>query len=1120
MLRRLATYLTTIILTALVSVSVSAQSDPVIFSDPINFSTFNAPLSLSVGDLDGNQNYFLVVATQGSNDFSILTGNGFGGFSLPTSFQSNGVSPNSVVAADFNEDGNSDVVVAADPIVVTHFGDGIGNFPESRGNFNGLNPITELVLGDFDNDGFQDLAGVFTINFSAVSVMLGDGGGGFRRWGNFVNSPLSFPFPKAKSLATGDMDHDGHDDIIVANTNPSHISAMWANDEGAFFESTVVGLDLHASAITILDVDRDGNLDIVTANPDRNDVAVFFGNGNRGFSAPAFWVVGDSPSALWAADLSDDGILDLAVVNKGSNDVSVLVGDGVGNYSGPFNFEVGSAPIAVVAEDFNLDGLMDLAIANQSSADISILTNLREAEFQVYSITPDVGGDSGIVSVNISGRLIEDGVTVSLESGAGTISTQAPAVTKSGTIISTSFDLTGQVLGVYDVVVTNPNGSSDTIKEGFTIEEGRPAKLWMEVLGRDLVRAGNPMFYQIQYGNSGNVDWDGLAFITIQIPQELGAGRIEFDNQLVRSFDPATGKTNLGSQMFLPNAITLPIVSPGPAPHVINVRFNAGQPGVDVNMEMKLFEIPSTNLTMAESVYLLYQAKAFELGIPFPDLDELFKQAMLKALNDTIKELLKQFTIEIAVEVSLADYPELLREAVKSALDTIESTYSAASQAYRAVWTLMNEPDNWEFFESALQANFQSLGNIPDIPGLPPGSTPLPISESPQYSQRVRVVGSIDPNDKIGPAGYGEDRHISGAQPLTYILYFENLESATAPALEVVVSDRLDPELFLLNTLSFGRIEFGDRQLIPPPGLRQFSTLVDLRPQNDLLVRVNLNLNTVTGQLTARLTGVDPDTGEFPDDPLAGFLPPNVNSPEGEGSVAFTVYPRTTLLTGTLIPNRASIIFDLNAPIFTPEWSNTIDNDRPLSTLNLDSSANRTQIELSLAASDVGSGLFRTTIFASENDGPFSPWLVTAATDTVAVFQADPSINYSFYSEARDNAGNIQDRAGSQVISVHTESLTATEYSFSLSENYPNPFDRETTITYSLSDPRFVRIEVFNLIGQRVKTLVTSEQVAGSHKVTWSGENEMGIPMANGLYFYRIEMADFSKTRMMIMMRR
>ena len=133
------------------------------------------------------------------------------------------------------------------------------------------------------------------------------------------------------------------------------------------------------------------------------------------------------------------------------------------------------------------------------------------------------------------------------------------------------------------------------------------------------------------------------------------------------------------------------------------------------------------------------------------------------------------------------------------------------------------------------------------------------------------------------------------------------VETATAPAQEVIITDQLDAEKMDLTTLALGPIVFGEQLIIPPAGRSNFGTEVDLRPDNDLVVKIEVTLDAETALLTWRFTALDPDTGEPPEDPLAGFLPPNVTPPEGDGSVLFTVMPKSGLPTDTEITNEASI---------------------------------------------------------------------------------------------------------------------------------------------------------------------------------------------------------------------
>lgn len=166
---------------------------------------------------------------------------------------------------------------------------------------------------------------------------------------------------------------------------------------------------------------------------------------------------------------------------------------------------------------------------------------------------------------------------------------------------------------------------------------------------------------------------------------------------------------------------------------------------------------------------------------------------------------------------------------------------------------------------------------------------PDPDPPNPGARQAVTIVVAIDPNDLVGSPGVAAARWVNDEQPLKYAIYFENKPDATSPAADVIVTDQLDVANMDLSTFSLGPIAFGGRQVIPPPGLSQFSTDVDLRPGNNLIIRINAGLDKATGLVTWRFTSLDPATKLPTSDPLAGFLPPNVTPPQGDGSVLFTI---------------------------------------------------------------------------------------------------------------------------------------------------------------------------------------------------------------------------------------
>ncbi len=91
--------------------------------------------------------------------------------------------------------------------------------------------------------------------------------------------------------------------------------------------------------------------------------------------------------------------------------------------------------------------------------------------------------------------------------------------------------------------------------------------------------------------------------------------------------------------------------------------------------------------------------------------------------------------------------------------------------------------------------------------------------------------------------------------------------------------------------------------------------------------------------------------------------------------------------------------------------------------------------------------------------------------------------------------------------------------SYSLGQNYPNPFNPTTNFVVSLPQATHLRVEVFNLLGQKVTTLANEERPAGSYTITWKGTTQDGRPVTSGVYFVRMETPKFNSVRKLMLMK-
>ncbi len=302
----------------------------------------------------------------------------------------------------------------------------------------------------------------------------------------------------------------------------------------------------------------------------------------------------------------------------------------------------------------------------------------------------------------------------------------------------------------------------------------------------------------------------------------------------------------------------------------------------------------------------------------------------------------------------------------------------------------------------------------------------LPLSEKTGIRLPVKVVNSLDPNEKSGPVGIGSGQYITGLDPSDYVVRFENTPSATAPAQRVEIVDQLDSTRFDLSTFELTAVGFGPKVVAPPPGLQHWTTDVPYDVDGDastlddnIVVRIEAGLDTdITsssfGQAKWTFQSLESAPPNLPVSlPMVGFLPANVSPPSGEGRVGFRITPRSNIGTGGTIANQASIVFDQNPPILTGTWSNTIDLDPPESSVNvLAATQTTTAFAVQWSATDADSGVASYDVYVSDNGAPYTPWQLET-TATSATFIGEDHHTYRFYSVAVDQVGNREDDAES-----------------------------------------------------------------------------------------------------------
>ena len=114
---------------------------------------------------------------------------------------------------------------------------------------------------------------------------------------------------------------------------------------------------------------------------------------------------------------------------------------------------------------------------------------------------------------------------------------------------------------------------------------------------------------------------------------------------------------------------------------------------------------------------------------------------------------------------------------------------------------------------------------------------------------------------------------------------------------------------------------------------------------------------------------------------------------------------------------------------------------------------------------------------------------------------------------------HLADRFGSPITSVESVLPSGVPEGYLLAQNYPNPFNPETTISYDIAKTGTVRVSVYALTGQLVRTLVDGERPAGSYSVTWDGKDDAGRDVASGVYLCRMVAGEYSAVRKLMLVR-
>ncbi len=632
----------------------------------------------------------------------------------------------------------------------------------------------------------------------------------------------------------------------------------------------------------------------------------------------------------------------------------------------------------------------------------------------VETAEPRFGGNTGQLSMYIFGAGFKNSSTLSLKAGTTVIKADSTWVTDGvGESLQARFNLKNKPLGIYDVVIETPGEKTLTLPAWFTIEKGERSQPWMSLSGRDRFLINRWQTFTINYGNTSNTD--ALGTILVYIVNDLPGLEVEFpDVNIVMAkgvealgpdftrirdsvdiyyvSDTLSGYENRRMRIY---PFYIPYIAAGTSKSTrVRVRLTGtGSLTMDSWMLDPLYETIDYNLKSAEPMPVEVRAcitaaamKAWYGGMVNMGASVIPGLACWSIIDKTVDPI-GHVTPESLKPDTWGSWlwkgVSIMGSAVQCGASFVPGLGTAVSLGISLVNTAIDIKDGSDATEGCWRK----------------------FRKKSQNKLNSRGVTSFDPNEKAGPQGYTAEHYISKEGNLNYTIFFENKKTAGAPALEVFVKDTLDTGKFDFSTFSFGTITFGDTTLRIQAFAKEFRILVDRYPKKNIIVQVHGKLDTLSGVVSWDFHSLDRITLEFTEDPDLGFLPPNSNSPEGEGNVTFSCKLKQSVSHGDRITNRASIVFDLNAPIQTNLFSNTIDDRAPVSRVSpLPFTTEDSLFTVSWNGSDQGSAISKINIFTSVNDSAFVLWKVADGTGE-AVFRGKDGFRYEFFSVAADSLG-------------------------------------------------------------------------------------------------------------------
>eukprot|EP01035_Chromulina_nebulosa_P021038 gene21038-27264_t len=369
----------------------------------VTFATGSNPRGSDIGDIDGDGKPDIAVTNISANTVSVYRNTSSSGSITSGSFATavtfaTGTSPISVAIGDIDGDGKPELVVAnaasANVSVLRNTSTSgtitSGSFATQVNFATGTSPH-KIALGDIDGDGKLDIA-VPNQTASTVSVLRNTSSSGTITSGSFATQVTFSAGTNPFSVGIGDIDGDGKPDMAVANSVSNNVS-VYRNTStsgtitSGSFATPVTFATTNPLFVALNDIDGDGKADMAVTNNTSSTVSVFRNTSTSGsitsgsFATQVTFATGVTPVYMAIGDINGDGKPDMAVANYGSASVSVLRNTSSsgsitsGSFAAQVTYATGTQPFSVAIGDLDGDNLPDIVAPNQISGTVSVIRN-------------------------------------------------------------------------------------------------------------------------------------------------------------------------------------------------------------------------------------------------------------------------------------------------------------------------------------------------------------------------------------------------------------------------------------------------------------------------------------------------------------------------------------------------------------------------------------------------------------------------------------------------------------------------------------------------------------------------------------------------------------------------